>query len=91
FLGGHRPSITVTFNSVANFYSSSAAGILLTGMGRDGADGMMAIAKAGGLTIAQNEATSVIFGMPKEAIDLGAAEYILSINDITPVLLNHIS
>ncbi|NET16226.1 MAG: chemotaxis-specific protein-glutamate methyltransferase CheB [Okeania sp. SIO1H6] len=91
FLGGHRPSITVTFNSVANFYASFAAGILLTGMGRDGADGMVAIAKAGGLTIAQNEATSVIFGMPKEAIDLGAAKYILSINDITPVLLNHIS
>ena len=90
-LGGHRPSITVTFNSVANFYASFAAGILLTGMGRDGADGMMAIAKAGGLTITQNEATSVIFGMPKEAIDLGAAQYILSINDITPVLLNHIS
>lgn len=90
-VGGHRPSITVTFNSVANFYGSFAAGVLLTGMGRDGADGMLAIATAGGLTIAQNEATSVIFGMPKEAIALGAAQHILPINDITSVLLNYVS
>ena len=89
-IGGHRPSITVTFNSVANFYGSSATGVLLTGMGRDGADGMQAIAQAGGLTIAQDEASSIIFGMPKEAIALGAAQYILSINDISHKLLNYI-
>ncbi len=87
-IGGHRPSITVTFNSVANFYGSSAVGVLLTGMGRDGADGMQAIAQAGGLTIAQDEASSIIFGMPKEAIALGAAQYILSINDISHKLLS---
>ena len=87
-IGGHCPSITVTFNSVANFYGSFAAGVLLTGMGRDGADGMQAIAQAGGLTIAQDEASSIIFGMPKEAIALGAAQYILSINDISHKLLS---
>jgi two-component system chemotaxis response regulator CheB len=59
-------------------------------MGRDGADGMQAIAQAGGVTIAQNEATCVVFGMPKEAIALGAAHYILPINDIAPLLLNKI-
>lgn len=89
-LSGHRPSVTVTFNSVAKFYGKSAVGILLTGMGRDGADGMLAIAQAGGVTIAQNEATSVVFGMPKEAIALGAAKYILPINEIAPYLLNKI-
>ncbi|MEB3340669.1 chemotaxis-specific protein-glutamate methyltransferase CheB [Okeania sp.] len=86
-IGGHRPSITVTFNSIAKFYGSSSIGVLLTGMGRDGADGMQAIAQSGGLTIAQNEATSIIFGMPKEAIVLGAAQYILPINDISQKLL----
>ncbi len=80
----------MTFNSVANFYGSSATGVLLTGMGRDGADGMQAIAQVGGLTIAQDKASSIIFGMPKEAIALGAAQYILSINDISPMLLNYI-
>ncbi|MCL1468311.1 chemotaxis-specific protein-glutamate methyltransferase CheB [Argonema galeatum] len=86
-LSGHRPSVTVTFNSVAKFYGRAAVGILLTGMGRDGADGMLALAQAGGLTIAQDEASSVVFGMPKEAIALGAAQYILAIGEIAPYLL----
>ncbi|XZN99926.1 MAG: chemotaxis-specific protein-glutamate methyltransferase CheB [Microcoleus sp.] len=86
-VGGHCPSVTVTFKSVANFYSRAAAAVLLTGMGRDGADGMLAIAKVGGLTIAQDEATSVVFGMPKEAIALGAVQQILPISAITPFLL----
>jgi two-component system, chemotaxis family, protein-glutamate methylesterase/glutaminase len=86
-VGGHRPSVTVTFKSVANFYSRGAAGVLLTGMGRDGADGMLAIAKLGGLTIAQDEASSVVFGMPKEAIALGAVQHILPISAIAPLLL----
>jgi two-component system chemotaxis response regulator CheB len=86
-LDGHRPSVTVTFKSVAKFYSKATVGILLTGMGRDGADGMQAIARAGGLTIAQDEATSIIFGMPKEAIDLGAAKQVLPIHAIAPTLL----
>jgi two-component system, chemotaxis family, protein-glutamate methylesterase/glutaminase len=86
-LDGHRPSVTVTFESVAKFYNKATVGILLTGMGRDGADGMQAIDRAGGLTIAQDEATSIIFGMPKEAIDLGAAKQVLPIHAIAPTLL----
>lgn len=87
-VGGHRPSITVTFNSVAGFYGRSAVGILLTGMGRDGAEGMKAIAGVGGFTIAQDEASCVVFGMPREAIALGAAKSVLPINAIALRLLS---
>ncbi|CAD5940914.1 Chemotaxis response regulator protein-glutamate methylesterase 2 [Planktothrix tepida] len=89
-LAGHRPSVTTTLESVAQFYGSNSAGILLTGMGRDGADGMKAIAEVGGLTIAQNQDSCVVFGMPAEAIALGAAQYILSVNEIAPFLLNRV-
>ncbi|GAB4381526.1 MAG: chemotaxis response regulator protein-glutamate methylesterase [Elainellaceae cyanobacterium] len=88
---GHRPSVTVLFQSIAAYYRRAATGILLTGMGRDGADGLMTIAQAGGTTIAQNEQTCVVFGMPKEAIALGAAQQILSIHDIAPMLIKHCS
>jgi len=84
---GHCPSITVTFESVAKFYGKATAGILLTGMGRDGAEGMQAIAQAGGFTVAQDEATSVVFGMPKEAINLGVVKQVLPIQEIAPMLL----
>ena len=84
---GHCPSITVTFKSVAKFYGRGAAGVLLTGMGRDGADGMLAIAQLGGLTIAQDQATCVVFGMPREAILQGAADEVLDIVEIAPALL----
>jgi two-component system chemotaxis response regulator CheB len=87
---GHRPSVTVTFKSIANFYGRATVGILLTGMGRDGATGMQAIAQAGGLTIAQDEKSSVVFGMPKEAIALGAAQHILPPQEIAPLLLSKI-
>lgn len=87
---GHRPSVTVTFNSIAQYYGRSAVGILLTGMGRDGADGMQAIAQRGGLTIAQDEQSCVVFGMPKEAIALGAAQQILPVKDIAPLLVNRL-
>lgn len=87
---GHRPSVTVTFNSIAQYYGRSSVGILLTGMGRDGADGMQAIAQAGGLTIAQDEPSCVVFGMPKEAIALGAAQYILPVKEIAPLLVNRL-
>jgi two-component system chemotaxis response regulator CheB len=86
-VSGHRPSITVTFQAIAAYYRQSTLGILLTGMGRDGADGLLAIAQAGGTTIAQDEQTSVVFGMPKEAIALGAAQHILPIGEIAPLLL----
>lgn len=87
---GHRPSVTVMFESVAAVYGRHCVGILLTGMGKDGAVGMQAIAQAGGVTIAQDEATSVVFGMPKEAIALGAAQYILPLGEIAPVLLKRL-
>jgi two-component system, chemotaxis family, protein-glutamate methylesterase/glutaminase len=84
---GHRPSATITFQSVARFYGRRTIGILLSGMGRDGADGMYTIMQAGGFTIAQDESTSVVFGMPKEAIKLGAAHHVLPIQAIAPLLL----
>jgi two-component system chemotaxis response regulator CheB len=60
---------------------------LLTGMGRDGASGLLAIRQAGGMTIAQDEATSVVFGMPRAAVELGAARQVLALGDIAPMLL----
>ncbi len=84
---GFRPSVTVTMKSVADTYGSKAIGILLTGMGKDGAEGMAAIAQAGGITVAQDEESSVVFGMPKAAIELGAARYVLSPNDIAGMLI----
>lgn len=86
-IAGHRPSVTALFQSVADHYGRSSIGILLTGMGRDGAEGLQAIAQTGGVTIAQDEQTCVVFGMPKEAIALGAAQYVLPINQIAPMLL----
>lgn len=87
-VAGHRPSVTVTFTSVAKFYGQACVGILLTGMGRDGAEGMQAIARAGGFTIAQDEASSIVFGMPKAAVELGAAQQVLPIHAIAPRLLS---
>lgn len=89
-VSGHRPSVSVTFTSVAKCYGAANIAVLLTGMGRDGADGMLAIAQAGGITIAQNEASCVVFGMPKEAIALGAAKHILPVNQIASMLLKQI-
>lgn len=87
---GHRPSVSVLLNSIAKSYGSKSIGVLLTGMGKDGADGMQAIANAGGLTIAQNQATSTVFGMPKEAIELGAVRHILPIGAIAAVVTRSI-
>ncbi len=81
-LGGHRPAVTVTFDAVARSYGRGALGVLLTGMGSDGAAGLEAIMRAGGATIAQNEASCVVFGMPKQAIARGAAHFVLSPDQI---------
>ncbi len=88
---GHCPSVTVTFKSVAKFYGRAAMSILLTGMGRDGASGMQYISDAGGITIAQDEKTCVVFGMPSEAISLGVVQHVLPIQDIAPLLLKKLS
>jgi two-component system, chemotaxis family, protein-glutamate methylesterase/glutaminase len=81
-----RPSVDILFASLARELGAGCAACLLTGMGRDGADGLLAIRRSGGRTIAQDEATSVVFGMPKEAILLGAAEQILALDKIAPAL-----
>jgi two-component system chemotaxis response regulator CheB len=85
-LGGHRPSVDIAFSSLARCYGAAAVGVLLTGMGQDGAQGMLDIARAGGLTIAQDEESSVVFGMPKRAIELGAARHVMPLNQIGPAL-----
>jgi two-component system chemotaxis response regulator CheB len=79
---GHRPSVTVTFKSVADSCADAAIGVLLTGMGSDGAKGMQEICEAGGITIAQNQQSSAVFGMPMQAIALGAVKYVLPVNKI---------
>lgn len=75
-----RPSVDVLFESLAREAGSRAAGCLLTGMGRDGAEGLLRIRQAGGRTFAQDEATSVVYGMPREAVQIGAAERVLPLD-----------
>jgi two-component system chemotaxis response regulator CheB len=79
---GHQPSVDVLFQSVAKTIGPKAVGILLTGMGSDGAQGLLAMAQSGAHTIAQDEATSTVFGMPRAAISLGAAGIVAPINRI---------
>jgi two-component system chemotaxis response regulator CheB len=81
-----RPSIDVLFESVAREIGPRAVALLLTGMGKDGASGLKEIQSAGGQTIAQDEATSVVFGMPREAIRLAAASQVLPLEAIAPYL-----
>ncbi len=82
-----RPSVDVLFESLARESGSATIACLLTGMGRDGAAGLLAIRQAGGTTLAQDEETSVVFGMPREAIQLRAACSILPLQEIAPALL----
>jgi two-component system chemotaxis response regulator CheB len=78
----HRPSVDVLFRSAANHAGRNATAIILTGMGKDGAAGMLEMKQAGACTIAQDEATCVVFGMPREAIACGAVEEILPLKQI---------
>jgi two-component system chemotaxis response regulator CheB len=78
--------VDVLFESIAKECGAAAAAALLTGMGRDGADGLLAIRRAGGATIAQDEATSVVYGMPREAALNGGAARILPLGEIGPAL-----
>jgi two-component system chemotaxis response regulator CheB len=78
----HRPSVDVLFRSVARAAGTAAAGVLLTGMGDDGAEGLLAIRDAGGLTIAQDEESCVVWGMPRAAVELGAANHVLPLGEI---------
>jgi two-component system chemotaxis response regulator CheB len=88
---GFRPSASSLFCSVAEIYGPAAAGVLLTGMGRDGAAGLARLRAAGGVTMAQSEQTSVVFGMPAEAIRLDAAEHVLSPGEIAATLRSLVS
>lgn len=81
-----RPSVDALFESIARELGARAAACLLTGMGHDGAEGLLAVRHAGGVTIAQDESTSVVFGMPREAIRLGAADQVLRLDQIAPAL-----
>lgn len=86
-----RPSVDVMFCSVAEVAGSNAMGVLLTGMGADGAKGLLNMKHAGARTIAQDEASCVVFGMPKEAIRLGAAEQVAPLNRIPSVIAGFMS
>lgn len=83
----HRPSVEVLFNSVAQFAGPNAVGVILTGMGADGAQGLLKMKEAGAQTIAQDEQSCVVFGMPKEAINCGAVEHVESLARISEKIL----
>jgi two-component system chemotaxis response regulator CheB len=83
---GHRPSAGVLFRSAARQFGSSVLAVIMTGMGRDGSAEIGEIYRAGGLTIAQDEASSVVFGMPKVAIELGHAEKVVSLGEMAATL-----
>ena len=83
----HCPSATMLFKSVAAAYGPRALGVLLTGMGDDGAAGLAEMKASGAVTIAQDESSSVVFGMPAEAIRLGAADHVLPPQRIADLLL----
>lgn len=83
-----RPAVEILFNSVAKYAGQNAVGAILTGMGKDGAQGLLNMRKAGAATIAQDEKTCIVFGMPKEAIDIGAAQVIKPLPVIAQTLLD---
>ena len=86
-VSGHRPSANVLFDSIAEEYGNSTIGIIMTGMGDDGVEGLGRIKEKGGLTIAQDEETSVIYGMPKVAVEKGYVDMVLRLDEIIPKLM----
>jgi two-component system chemotaxis response regulator CheB len=82
-----RPSVEVLFNSVAKYVGNNAIGVMLTGMGSDGADGMLKMKECGAVNLAQDEKTCVVFGMPKEAIKVGAVNHVLPLHEIPQQLI----
>lgn len=85
----HRPSVDVLFRSAARYAGQNAVGVILTGMGDDGANGMLEMKQAGAITIAQDEATCVVFGMPKEAIKRSAVDKVLPLQAVAGAILTH--
>ena len=88
-VNGHRPSVDVLFHSVAQQFGLTAVGLLMTGMGEDGAEGLGAIKDAGGMTIAQSEDTCVVSGMPRAAISKGHAHKVIPLDGLASYLLHH--
>jgi two-component system chemotaxis response regulator CheB len=84
----HRPSVDVLFGSVARHAGPNAVGAILTGMGNDGARGMLAMKNEGAYNLAQDEASCVVYGMPKEAVALGAVDKILPLHALAPAILD---
>jgi two-component system, chemotaxis family, protein-glutamate methylesterase/glutaminase len=87
-VSGHRPSVDVLFNSVAQIYARRSVGVILTGMGRDGAQGLKALRDAGAATLGQDEASCIVYGMPKAALELGAVERQLALSAIGAAALD---
>ncbi|MEI2417587.1 chemotaxis response regulator protein-glutamate methylesterase [Orrella sp. JC864] len=87
----HRPSVDVLFRSAAQSAGKNAIGVILTGMGKDGAAGLLALKQAGAQTLAQDEASCVVFGMPREAIALGAADEVVSLYEMSERILARLS
>ena len=85
----HKPSVDVLFRSVSKYAGKNALGIIMTGMGDDGAKGLKEMHDSGAKTIAQNEATCVVYGMPQEAVKLGAADHVLPLNKIPEMIVSH--
>jgi two-component system chemotaxis response regulator CheB len=83
----HRPSVDVLFRSVAQFAGKNALGIIMTGMGNDGARGLQEMHELGALTVAQDEASCVVYGMPKEAVKLGAVDKVLPLSAIAAEIM----
>lgn len=85
-VNSHRPSIDVTLKSVVRVFGPRAVGVIMTGMGNDGVAGMKMLAEAGGMTLAQDEPSSVVFGMNRRAIEAGAIQKVASADDLPGVL-----
>jgi len=90
-VNGHRPSADVLLQSAAQQFGKDVIGVLMTGMGDDGAEGLGAVQRAGGLTIAQSEESCVVYGMPKVAIERGYAGRVVSLDNLANVLFTYCS
>ena len=86
----HKPSVDIVMESVANVCGRKSLGVLLTGMGSDGAEGMRAIKEAGGKTLAESEETSIVYGMPKSAIDQGVVDEVVPLHDMASIILKEV-
>ncbi len=89
-VSGHMPSIDVLFDSMAEYVGNRSVGVIMTGMGKDGSEGLLRIKSEGGYTIAQNEETSVVYGMNRVAVEIGAVNEIVTLSEITDKIVKHI-